>query len=278
MTDSRALSKEEFGAGVPVEKPRARGNWYRYLAKSDGGVARAVRGVYRGVRTFSLPAPRVIVRPMALGFEGVRGVYYQLLRIFICEPYFKAHCARYGKNLRTDCYLHWFDGKGDIICGDGVRVDGKCAFVFGSRFAERPVLEFGDNSGCGHGCRFVVGKRISIGRDTVISGETVVMDSNGHRTDFASRMMKEPPRDEEVRPVIIGNGVWIGTRCMIFPGVKIGDGSVVAAGSVVRSHVPAYTVVAGNPARVVFRLKRPDSMGAKFETRNSNDESNSKLE
>jgi acetyltransferase-like isoleucine patch superfamily enzyme len=260
MTESHAYSDQNALPSEPVVAPRARGNWRRYLAESDAGLPRLARGIYRGVRTFSVPAPRVIVKPMAFGIESVRGVYYQFLRIFICEPYFKAHCARYGKKLRADCYLHWFDGKGDIICGDGVRVDGKCAFLFGARFAERPVLEFGDNSGCGHGCRFVVGKRITIGRDTVISAETIIMDSSGHRSDYTSRMMKEPPRDEEVRPVTIGNGVWIGTRCMIFPGVKIGDGSVVAAGSVVRSHIPAYCVAAGNPARVIFRLKKDEKL------------------
>ena len=45
---------------------------------------------------------------------------------------------------------------------------------------------------------------------------------------------------------------------MIFPGVKIGEGSVISAASIVRSHVPPYSVVAGNPAKVMFRLKKPE--------------------
>jgi acetyltransferase-like isoleucine patch superfamily enzyme len=243
--------------------------WRRYLATSDAPLAASVRWCYRRVRTLSVPAPMVIVKPLVWIFLAIRSCYYQFLRVFFCEPFFKAHCKRYGRNLRTDCYLHWIDGRGDIILGDNVRVDGKCAFHFGTRFADRPVLEIGDNSGCGHGCRFVVGRRITIGRNTVISGETVVFDSNGHSSDVIARLTHQPPNSDDVRPVTIGDGVWIGTRCLIFPGVKIGDGSVISAGSVVRSHVPPYSVVAGNPARVVFRLTKPSDPAVVSTTENS---------
>jgi acetyltransferase-like isoleucine patch superfamily enzyme len=256
MTESHMTSDLSARAD-PVSPPPKRANLYRYLASSSAPVPKAVRWTYRAVRTFSLPAPAILIKPMASAVVAVRAAYYQFLRVFICEPFFKAHCKKYGRNLHTDCYLHWIDGKGDIILGDNVRVDGKCGFHFGARFTERPVLEIGDNSGCGHGCRFVVGRRITIGRNTVISGETIILDSNGHSSDVMSRLTRQPPNSDDVRPVVIGDGVWVGMRCLIFPGVKIGDGSVISAGSVVRSHVPPYSVVAGNPARVVFRLSKP---------------------
>ena len=190
-------------------------------------------------------------------FVGVRSIYYFLIRVFICTPLFKAYCAKYGKNLRTGNFIHWVQGKGDLIIGDNVRIDGKSTFTFAARFTHRPTLIIGDNTAIGHGCTFTVGKQIVIGRDCVISGETLILDSNGHRTDPAARLTRSPPCAEEVRNVIIGDRVWIGRQCIIFPGVKIGEGSVVSAGSVVRTHVPPYSVVAGNPARVMFRLKPP---------------------
>jgi acetyltransferase-like isoleucine patch superfamily enzyme len=239
----------------PSEKRRQ--GLYGYLATSDAPIPRAVRWTYRRVRELSVPAPAVIVKPLVWIFVHLRMAYHEFLRIFICEPFFKAHCTRYGRNLHTGCFLHWIDGGGDIILGDNVRFDGKGSVNFGARFTDRPVLEIGDNSGAAHGCRFVVGRRITIGRNTVISGDTIILDSNGHHSDTTSRLLREPPKSEDVRPVVIGDGVWIGMRCLIFPGVKIGDGSVVSAGSVVRSHVPPYSVVAGNPARVVFRLRKP---------------------
>lgn len=54
--------------------------------------------------------------------------------------------------------------------------------------------------------------------------------------------------------MIVGDNVWIGNRAIVLPGVTIGDGAVVGAGSVVTRDVPARTVVAGNPARVVREL------------------------
>jgi acetyltransferase-like isoleucine patch superfamily enzyme len=142
--------------------------------------------------------------------------------------------------------------------GDNVMVDGKCSISFAARFSDHPTLQIGDNTGIGHGCSFTIGKLISIGRNCNLSGDIDIMDSNGHRTDPGSRWIYEPPAPDEIRPVVICDGVWIGKHCIIFPGVKIGEGSVISAGSVVRGHVPAYSVVAGNPAKVMFRLKKPD--------------------
>ena len=56
-------------------------------------------------------------------------------------------------------------------------------------------------------------------------------------------------------PVVIGHDVWIGAHSVVLPGVTIGDGCVVAAGSVVRESVAPYSIVAGAPARIV-RMKR----------------------
>jgi virginiamycin A acetyltransferase len=52
-------------------------------------------------------------------------------------------------------------------------------------------------------------------------------------------------------PIVVGNDVWLGTECLVLPGVTIGHGAVVAARAVVTQEVPPYAVVAGNPARVV---------------------------
>ena len=61
--------------------------------------------------------------------------------------------------------------------------------------------------------------------------------------------------DSFVEPVVIKKGAWVGARSIILPGVTVGEGSVVTAGSVVSRDVPPYTVVAGNPARPVSKLK-----------------------
>lgn len=230
----------------------------RRLAASQSWQARLVKWTYRSILYFSLPAPRIVVKPLLWLFLLLRRAYYVAWRVFFCEPIFKAYCTQYGRNLHTGCFIHWIQGKGEIILGDNVTVDGKCNISFAARFSDRPSLQIGDNTGIGHGCSFTIGKQISIGRNCNLSGDIDIMDSNAHRTDPASRWAYEPPSPEEIRPVIIRDGVWIGKHCIIFPGVKIGEGSVISSGSVVRNHVPAYSVVAGNPAKVMFRLKKPE--------------------
>lgn len=115
----------------------------------------------------------------------------------------------------------------------------------------------------GSDARLRVGKFCSFayGCHVILGGE--------HRIDFVStyRLSHYPPfRDPTYDSlhtstskgaVTIGNDVWIGHESLILSGVEIGDGAVVGAGSVVRHNVPAYALVAGNPARVAgFRFPK----------------------
>jgi acetyltransferase-like isoleucine patch superfamily enzyme len=186
-------------------------------------------------------------------------VPHYLWRILVCEPVFKARCKVVGRGVRTDIYLHSIQGQGEIVLGDGVLMDGKCFIHFAARFCERPQLSIGSGTGIGHRCSFVIGKRIAIGKDCRIASEVMMFDSPGHPLDPASRRAGSPPADADVKPIVIEDNVWIGRRAILFPGVTLGVGSVVATGSLVTGDVPPYTLVAGNPARRVMTLSTPDS-------------------
>lgn len=84
-------------------------------------------------------------------------------------------------------------------------------------------------------------KSITIGDDCVISHDFTVMDSNAHSING----------DKKTKPVVINNHVWIGTRVTILSGVCVGEGAVIAAGSVVTKDVPPHSIVGGNPAKVI---------------------------
>jgi len=124
-------------------------NLRRFLTQSQHPAARLGKRLYHGIHRFTLPAPAVVVRPALWAVLAVRSVYYFVTRVFVCEPLFKAYCTRYGRGVRTGVYLHWVMGKGDLILGDHVQVDGKCSFMFASRFAENPTLELGDRTEVG---------------------------------------------------------------------------------------------------------------------------------
>jgi acetyltransferase-like isoleucine patch superfamily enzyme len=104
---------------------------------------------------------------------------------------------------------------------------------------------------------------ISIGNDVIMSWGITVVDHDSHslnwherQHDVADWMRGVKHWDAvTVRPVHIGDKVWIGFGASILKGVRIGEGAVVGANSVVTRDVAPYTVVAGNPARVVRQLK-----------------------
>lgn len=110
-----------------------------------------------------------------------------------------------------------------------------------------PEVSLGSNSGIGINCE-VYGP-VTIG-DNVMMGPEVIIYTSGHCHERVDIPMIQQGSDE-CRPVVIGNDVWIGRRAMIMPGVRIGDGCIIAAGAVVTKDVPPYTIAGGVPARVL---------------------------
>ena len=218
------------------------------VATSDHWWARTARRLVRAARNFGLPVPAVVARTFLFVFVFVRAIYYWCFRVFIAEPLFKAYCRSYGRNVRTDVFIHWVQGRGDLIVGDNVLIDGKCTFTFAARFG-RPTLIVGSGTGIGHNCGFTVGKKITIGAHCRIAAGVWMFDSYGHPSDPQARLENRPPAEHEVKPIVVADNVWIGGRAVIFPGVTIGEGSIVSACAVVTSDVAPYSIVAGNPAR-----------------------------
>lgn len=232
------------------------GSVVRFVATSDSYLAAAIRVVYRRLNRVSLPAPVVIVRPLSWLFIGTRAIFHFLKRIIICEPLFKARCRRHGKRLRTGVYVHWIEGPGEIVVGDDVTLDGKIDILFGRGLAETPTLVIGDHTFVGHNCTLAVAKGLSIGSHCLIANNVWITDSPGHPVSASQRLAGLPPDSSRVRPVTIGNNVWIGRDAVVLPGVTIGDNSVVAACAVVTKDVPPNKIAMGNPARVVSFVPR----------------------
>jgi acetyltransferase-like isoleucine patch superfamily enzyme len=101
---------------------------------------------------------------------------------------------------------------------------------------------------------------VEIGTFCSIAPEVLFVCHADHPTETAStfgiqdRIVKTKTMYEYLRtkgPIVVGNDVWVGTRAIILSGVTIGDGAIVAAGSVVTKDVPPYAIVAGNPARLI---------------------------
>ena len=93
------------------------------------------------------------------------------------------------------------------------------------------------------GVQITCASKIEIGKGCTIARDVVIRDYDGHMIDL--------PDYKIAKPITIGDHVWIGNRAVILKGVNIGDGAIVAAGALVTKDVPANSIVAGIPAKVV---------------------------
>ena len=156
-------------------------------------------------------------------------ILYNMIGKHLPESYF---ALRFGqRQFRAFC--------GKLIlqkCGSDVNIEK------GADFSSR--VELGDRSGIGINAS--IRGRCIIGDDVMMGPECTIYSRN-HRTDDLTTTMRGQGF-VEVRPVEIGNDVWIGGRVIILPGVHIGSHSIIGAGAVVTKDVPEWVVVAGNPA------------------------------
>ncbi len=166
----------------------------------------------------------------------------------------QAICTHLGQGLRIE-QLPYIRGNGELLIGDNVYISGKIGIGFASSpTRQSPTLRIGNNSFIGHDCMFQMRKNITIGNHCLLAGGIIIQDNNGHPLDPENRKANLPVSDDEVHPVIIKDGAWIGRRVMILKGVTVGENSVVGAGSVITKDIPDNAVAAGNPAKVIKAL------------------------
>ena len=112
---------------------------------------------------------------------------------------------------------------------------------------DKAEITIGDNCFFNHNCSLTAAENIVIGNQCMFANNFVVVDHDHDRKD--GKILKELVS----APVKIGNNVWCGANVTVLKGVTIGDGAVIAAGSVVNRDVAAYSVVSGVPARKISK-------------------------
>jgi acetyltransferase-like isoleucine patch superfamily enzyme len=123
---------------------------------------------------------------------------------------------------------------------------GNCALFPGVRIECWPGARvvIGSGTYLNRGVEIVAAGRVEIGRDCKIARDVLIMDTDQHEL---------PERGLAIRPVSIGDEVWIGARAIILKGVSLGSGCIVGAGAIVTSDVPPHAVVVGNAAHELQR-------------------------
>lgn len=167
--------------------------------------------------------------------KAIKGKFLEMNIISLCRNiYNRFYFSRLNLQEKGEC-LHWNGGV--VTDAENVRLGSYIYIGPGASINGRGGVEI---------------------RSGVVIGPRVTIHSSNHRyeSDYAA------PYDGGIciRPVIIGEAVWIGDSVIICPGVTIGRGCVIGAGSVVTKNIPEYSVVGGNPARIIKKRKNHASV------------------
>ncbi len=182
---------------------------------------------------------------------------------FIDTDWTKIHDA--GVSLRLEHPAN----KTFVSIGEGTVCAGH--FIFESTNGR---ITIGENCHIG-ASDFVCSTEITVGSNTLVSYGCTLMDHDSHSLDYRERRIDVTTEFNDFKhgmggtahknwdtvnkaPIRIGDDVWIGMHCIILKGVTIGDGAVVAAGSIVTKDIPPRTLYGGNPARLIKELPSED--------------------
>ena len=142
-----------------------------------------------------------------------------------------------GKLLRCEKSVRIMKRDGKISVGNRVLLH---RFVKLSAYGGK--IEIGNNTYIGDRTEIHSGESVKIGNNVNVAWDCNILDRDYHGFESETEIKKS---------VTICDNVWIGCRCTVLKGVTIGEGSVVAAGSVVTKDVPEKCLVAGNPAKII---------------------------
>jgi acetyltransferase-like isoleucine patch superfamily enzyme len=162
-----------------------------------------------------------------------------------------------GANTQITGTIDKRSKKSNIIIGENCLIQGNLVTE-----TEESSINIGNNVFIGGGTIIDCVRSVTVEDDVLISYQCILADSNNHSISYSIRKndladWKQGKHDwstTKSSQIKISRGAWIGVRTIILKGVKIGEGAVVGAGSVVTQDVPAWTIVAGNPARVIREI------------------------
>jgi acetyltransferase-like isoleucine patch superfamily enzyme len=181
----------------------------------------------------------------------IKKIWFKLLKLYV-DHFIKPQLDGLGKNsyIVKPLYIEIFGGP--VSIGDNITLlassDKRTRLTVWSDKKDIPGIRIGDHVLISPGVRISAAQDITIGDNCMIASGAYITDSDWH--GIYDRSL--PP--DTAYPVRLENNVWIGDSAIICKGVTIGENSIVGAGAVVSSDIPANSIAVGNPARVVKTL------------------------
>lgn len=192
---------------------------------------------------------------LSLLFPVRRSFAWYLFRRAVVSRRFRNHFQKFGSNSLLAPGINLLSAQ-YISIGNHSSIMRHCILETYPNAGLHPQLEIGDNVSLGEYSHITCARKVVIGNG-VLTGRFVLITDNSHGSSLTEEIIR-PPLARPIHSngaVIIHDNVWIGDKATILPNVIVGEGAIVAANAVVTKDVPAYTVVAGCPAKVVKMIK-----------------------
>ncbi len=222
----------------------------QWLKTSDHPMAKRTFAVAKSIRCFEIRYPKFFAKTLYHIYCTMRSTLQTLARISVIQPAFRGRCHRVGKALYLYGGMPVVSGPLHIEVGERCRISGHTTFSASSHVCQ-PTLAIGNNVGIGWQTTIAVGSTIELHDNVRIAGGCNLFGYSGHPLNAQDRALGKPDELARIGAIIIEQDAWLGSRVIVQPGVTIGRGAIIAAGSVVTKDIPPFVIAAGSPAKVI---------------------------
>ena len=226
----------------------------QWAKRGESPAARLVRDAAMRLRGARMPVIRPLHRALYALQGGIRDALAQAMRIGWWTPLFLSRIETDAPGLRLDGGMPQLLGPLRVRIGRDCRINGRTTFAARPSSEPQPVLEIGNNVGISWMTSISVGTRVVLGDNVRVAQRCFLAGFPGHPLDAADRAAGLPCTAAQIGDIVLERDVWLGTGVIVLPGVRIGAGTVVAAGSVVTRDLPPRVVAGGMPAKVIRDL------------------------
>lgn len=227
----------------------------KWAKNSDNFFAQLIKALWFKIKALEVPDIPLLFKLLYLLHLVIKQTIGDILRIFYYTPIFKSRLINKPKQLYLYGGLPVVIGSLDITMGDKVRLAAMTTISGRATGHSIAQLIIGNNVGIGWRTSISVGRTITLGNNVRIAGDCYLAGYPGHPVNAKLRAQGKPENESQVGDITLEDDVWLATGVKVMPGVTIGRGTIVAAGSVVTKSLPSFVLAAGVPAKVIKSIK-----------------------